>query len=730
MLARVVTSLSFRLQVFAFIAFVLSLAATNANAATYDAAGQWADFSNSSDIGPNPSVGDTFTYLNIFSGVDALVSITKMNKTSTNSGTAADGIGVKVDEKDPTLHSAWSDQRDMNVLLSGDGTGSETTIGFRFDFVQSGTSIPIIIENLSINIKDLEGIEFVEFSGLNSYVLSNTTHGSVVNSSGTYRVSGSSGSSNLADQDHWVEATYSAANSVTINIGRDANGAVNGSGRFAISFQSETWSSPVTTATPLPTRNIVYNANSATSGTTPSTTSGAGVLTIAGNTGNLTKSNLAFSSWNTLPNGTGVTLNAGDSYTPSSDITIYAQYGVLSPTTKTDVIGTGIAVFNTAINFSKTSITSVSNRLSFLRNNKDPTQTSRQGIKLSFADPLINMYLDSPEKSSVRFDKRDIDNILSHATHGLNAVSSSVKNTSAKLAIAELKDKSGALNLNPSTGPLIGDWSIWSEGQVTIGKTKTTDSASGQSTNGGNIAIGIDGPFGNFDTVGTALNIGKNDVNVGSLGSGFEASKMSLSVYSYKRLENNVGVEAQVGIGNMSFKTSRVDTPQILVGRRNAKMIFGSLAVVDEAFKFNDVTIVPHARAEWAHIELNGYVESGGTLALSYDKQVINRQMLSVGLDLTSELNYAGKTVKPFVGVKYGLDITPDSNMNFNYLGNSEKYSTKLKGTGKPNYRIEMGVNYKNKSGTTLSFAFEHDVTIGAAFSNSAWLKLSIPLGG
>ena len=138
-----------------------------ANAATYDASGQWADFSNVADVGLNPTVGDTHTYANIFAGVDALVTVTATQKT---------GTGLKVDEKDPTLHSAWEDVKDINVKLVMDGSGPENQLKFRIDFLEAGTLIPITVTNLSIVNKDVEGPEFVEYSGLTGYVLANVTN--------------------------------------------------------------------------------------------------------------------------------------------------------------------------------------------------------------------------------------------------------------------------------------------------------------------------------------------------------------------------------------------------------------------------------------------------------------------------------------------------------------------------------------------------------------------------
>jgi len=92
------------LFVYSVIRFLLLVTLTtlgtmnNAESATYNASGQWADFSNISDIGLNPNLGDTYTYSNIFTGVDALLTVISIN----NSGT-----GTKIDDSDPTAHNAY-----------------------------------------------------------------------------------------------------------------------------------------------------------------------------------------------------------------------------------------------------------------------------------------------------------------------------------------------------------------------------------------------------------------------------------------------------------------------------------------------------------------------------------------------------------------------------------------------------------------------------------------------
>jgi uncharacterized repeat protein (TIGR02543 family) len=71
---------------------------------------------------------------------------------------------------------------------------------------------------------------------------------------------------------------------------------------------------------------ISYQGNNATSGSTASGTytTGGSAYTIASNGFNRTS--YTFSSWNTATNGTGTTYNPGDSYSTSSNLTLYAQW--------------------------------------------------------------------------------------------------------------------------------------------------------------------------------------------------------------------------------------------------------------------------------------------------------------------------------------------------------------------------------------------------------------------
>jgi uncharacterized repeat protein (TIGR02543 family) len=74
---------------------------------------------------------------------------------------------------------------------------------------------------------------------------------------------------------------------------------------------------------------ITYNANGSTSGTVPIATSGRGTLTTALNTGTLAKAGYTFAGWNTAGDGTGSTVVAGGTYTPTQNMTLFAKWTAL-----------------------------------------------------------------------------------------------------------------------------------------------------------------------------------------------------------------------------------------------------------------------------------------------------------------------------------------------------------------------------------------------------------------
>lgn len=405
------------------------------------------------------------------------------------------------------------------------------------------------------------------------------------------------------------------------------------------------------------------------------------------------------------------------------------------PTKKADVMGNIQASSNAAIGFTSTSIKSVRNRLDWLRRNKDTEKTSYQGIKVDFNNPILDYVVNN---NSIDFTK------LTHQAVAHTNTSAQMNNPVIQTAISQMKmnksvseimkqvdDKYQVVSLNPnqSAGPLFNDWSIWTEGKIMVGSLDGSNGSADQDSDTLNIAIGIDRPTANAGLIGVALNVGTDDVEVGSVGSGIKSKNISLSLYNIFKTQNLLDVETQFGIGQMSIDTTRKDGSQTLTGDRDVRMPFASVAIRNKPFQYQSVSLTPYGRAEWAYIELDSYTENGGNLALQYDKQKINRYMLFVGSDVNYETSFASGTLKPFAAFEYGLDLTSNSDVSMNYAGVNTKYQTQLEKMAASNLTLRLGLDYKREDETNFSISYQRQEAIGAGNSDSIQFKFSKVLG-
>ncbi len=656
-----------------------------ANAATYDASGQWADFSNAVDVGLNPNVGDTYTYANIFAGVDALVTVTATQKT---------GTGLKVDEKDPTLHSAWEDVKDINVKLVMDGSGPENQLKFRIDFLESGTLIPITVTNLSIVNKDVEGPEFVEYSGLTGYVLANVTNVTASSAGGVYRFSGSNFSSNLADQAFWIETKYSSVNSVTVTIGRDTSAGSGSANRFALSFQSASWTNGITTAVPLPVRTITYDANGATSGNVPSATSGAGALIIANNSGALAQNALTLSSWNTASDGTGVSLIPGSSFTPSSDITVYAQYSKAAPTQKADVVAGLLSKELIAYQFYKGSIQSVNDRLAWLASRRGNPKKSKQGFKFKFNDPVLDQLLNSSPERLSDYSEADLASLASELGGNPEIYEDILKAQAISLGIAELKARTGDVEFNPAFENKNSSFSIWSDGEISIGKNSASTISSSREFNRKVLTIGLDKEYKQDNLIGFALSVGREDADVGTDGSTIQSENIGAIVYSTYTSKQLSQIEASLGYGDLNFETKRIDSGETLHGERKGVIYYGSVGFRQlNTVQEDRISYGTHGRVNLGQITFKSYSETGGDAAITYFDQDIDYEELETGIDMSKVMKWQNFTIRPHAGLQYSHFLNKSSPASMRYTSLSTIHTSVVQTEMESGWSISAGVD-------------------------------------
>jgi len=435
----------------------------------------------------------------------------------------------------------------------------------------------------------------------------------------------------------------------------------------------------------------------------------------------------------TAPGVTTINVAAG-TFTDSSGNNNIASsqfswtYGNL-PNIKTDVIHMNKALATSTVNFTNLSQRLVNTRLSWLNNNKDFSQKSHQGVRIALANPYLNELFNGTSKSFKDIKLSDVSNwfVDYGQKSSVNDFVSDIGVNALKFAMSEIKNqKITTNNLNPTGGTVFGDWSLWSEGEIRIGKFNSSSSLSNQEFDSYGVSLGMDKPYWGNGLIGFSLTFGNDDIDIGSAGSKVKSDNFSFTIYSRLINNNNLPpIETSIGIGRSKIDNRRIDGSQTLSGDRNANMIFGSTKVYSKPHIQNKITVTPYSQLQVAYVELKSYSESGGSLALNYSNQYINRGLASLGTDIVYDANIANGRLKPFSAFEYGYDFSKKSNVNMHYVGDSTNYDLGINKLAASNWLARIGANYDFEDKVVATIAYEFTQAVNAGQTNALQFRLN-----
>jgi uncharacterized repeat protein (TIGR02543 family) len=284
--------------------------------------------------------------------------------------TVRNGVTVDAIVTTKTIKSATIKNYEANTNAGGAASNFQADVDisaangyaeFQFDFYQTDASIvancnaaiactgsaKVILENVNVSIIDIDYYQWNDITGVDSYTVtsdtklkeclisgltSSTTCTARVNQSGlTYpadlRFQGPSAIDSTLPQDMAI-ANYGSIETFKIKFGRDRTGSPN---YYGVAFKALPWGSatPVTFGPVGQNYTIAYNANGSTSGSVPSSHSGAvgANFTTATNSGTLVNTGYTFGGWNTAANGTGTQYAVSSGILmPKDGATLYAVW--------------------------------------------------------------------------------------------------------------------------------------------------------------------------------------------------------------------------------------------------------------------------------------------------------------------------------------------------------------------------------------------------------------------
>jgi len=250
------------------------------------------------------------------------------------------------------------------------------------------------------------------------------------------------------------------------------------------------------------------------------------------------------------------------------------------------------------------------------------------------------------------------------------------------------------------------NWSVWSEGSVSITTIGDNNNSSSKDIDTHGLAFGIDTKLNNNDLLGFALQFNHSDTDVGTNGTGIDSKNYNLSVYRTRPLNDDNFIEGLLSISSIDSDLVRKSGANTLTGSRDGNQIFGSLNY-GKTFSKKDFSLTPIGRIDLGYTELDSYTERG-TDALTYDKQVVESGLASIGLAINDIIEFSNSSLKPFGLMKYGLDFSNSSDTKMNYVSDTSTIYTYTQGINSTHLlTAQAGFNYERTDSLKLSGSYK-----------------------
>ena len=403
-----------------------------------------------------------------------------------------------------------------------------------------------------------------------------------------------------------------------------------------------------------------------------------------------------------------------------------------TPLDKPDVTGSIETSNDIAAEWADMTIQLSYNRIAWLQRNKGSIRTSHQGIKLRFRNEMIDILMNSAPNAQI-YDEIYFANRAKDAIENSNgsmlAVGDHIKSDAASMAINEgvkLRERTIG-SLNPAFEPIFGDWSVWTKGEIILGKTKATATVSKQDSLSKILSLGFDRPLNNDGIIGFVFDVGRDNTKVGTSKTRVKSDNYSLSNYTDFKLDSNTSLENIVGIGRINFDMTRVDGAETLLGERRADQMFFSTTLKRE-YKEDQLIISPFLTHSATRTNLNSFSEIGGETALSFNDQVVRDYEIGVGLDINSEITLNNNDrLRPFTKIEYNKSTSKTSaSMYYTSEGPDNAYTTTMNNDNNK-WKLRFGADLVTESGWRSSASYTRKQTVGSGseskYSNSFTLR-------
>jgi len=263
----------------------------------------------------------------------------------------------------------------------------------------------------------------------------------------------------------------------------------------------------------------------------------------------------------------------------------------------------------------------------------------------------------------------------------------------------------------------------WSEGSVAIGRVGDTSISSTKEINTNRITVGADRFIDDKTLRGLAFSVGRNNVDVGNMGSNVDADTYNLTYYSTSPMKDDEKfVDKIFGIGKIHSDILTVLDGNELTANRRGKQIFGSIKIKDEIKKDN-LIFIPSGRFDIGHTLLDDY-EEVGVGGIIVEKQHVRTKNLRAALAMVEDISNDKYTIKRHGKIEYRADIDRSSDFKYKYKGDSGTLTDTLHVGALHNITGELGIDIVFPENYSIFIIYERDQAIDYGHTDNLHIAL------
>ena len=291
--------------------------------------------------------------------------------------------------------------------------------------------------------------------------------------------------------------------------------------------------------------------------------------------------------------------------------------------------------------------------------------------------------------------------------------------------LASLKNKlQSSLKNNKKNNT--SDWSLWTHGDISIGRVGDKNSSTPREVEVYGIMLGADKKLNNNKIMGAALRYGNDKIDL-ETNPVDEINTDSLSLNLYGTLISNEKINFNMVLGISALRIDQLSSGNI-TGERNGKQIFTGLNLLSNKSTGNS-KLTPTAKFEFGITELSEYTDFGfvgNPGDIIYDKLTFETGNVSMGVKYNDLENYSNNNINFNGSLEYINDFTSDIDYKMRNTVDNISVIHTLQRHSTHNLKANFGFERLFDNNKTFSVNYERLQGLSeSSYQDSLFIKLS-----